>query len=419
MQQETLAIHAGYEKDSHMTMAVPIYQNTAFEFPSTEVAAKRFALEELGNIYTRLANPTSDIFEARFAAVEGGAAALATASGMSAIFFAIANVCEAGDNFIASDKLYGGTSTLFTHTLKRFGIELRTFKNDDPSTIEPLIDARTKAIVFESISNPSIDMTDVEAITTIAKREGILSICDNTVATPILFKPFKHGVDVSIYSTSKYIIGQGTALGGISVEREGLNELLKGNPRYAHFNEPDMSYHGLIYTQTPFPAFSLRMRIGLMRDIGATPAPISSWLTIQGLETLPIRMKAHSDNALRIAEFLNNHPKVKSVKYPGLENDSNYALAQKYLTGGASGLLAFEVEDYDTAKQMMDKTTIFSNVVNIGDTKSIITHSASTTHQQLTADEKRACGITDGLIRLSIGIENADDLIADLEQALE
>lgn len=419
MQPNTLAIHAGYEKDSQLTMAVPLYQTTAFEFKSTEHGANLFALKELGNIYTRLSNPTTDILEKRFAEVEGGAAALATASGMSAIFYAIANATNVGDNILASDKLYGGTYNQFVHTLKRFGVEVRFFDTFDVSTAEDLIDENTKAIFFESITNPSIDIPDIEKIVKIAKKHEILSMVDNTVATPYLFRPFDWGIDISVHSTSKYVTGQGLAMGGIIVERAGLNEFLKDNKKYPHFNEPDMSYHGLVYTSLEFPAFCLRARIGIMRDLGATPAPFNSWLLIQGLETLKLRIKQHCENTLKIAKYLQAHPKVKEVKYPFLEGDKNYDNAKKYLIDGASGLLSFEVGSFDVAKNAIDKLKIFSLVTNIGDTKSIVTHSASTTHQQLSVEDMKACGVTPGLIRLSVGIEDVDDLINDLENALK
>ncbi|QKF81742.1 O-acetylhomoserine aminocarboxypropyltransferase/cysteine synthase family protein [Halarcobacter ebronensis] len=419
MQPNTLAIHAGYEKDEQLTMSVPLYQTTAFEFKSTEHGANLFALKELGNIYTRLSNPTTDVFERRFAEVEGGAAALATASGMAAIFYAIANCTKVGDNIVATDKLYGGTYNQFVHTLKRFGVEVRFFDTFNVQEAEKLIDENTKAIFFESISNPSIDIPDIETIVNIAKKHNVLSIVDNTVATPYLFRPFEWGIDISVHSTSKYVTGQGLAMGGIIVERKGLNEFLKGNDRYSHFNEPDMSYHGLVYTDLEFPAFCLRARLGLMRDLGSVPAPFNSWLMIQGLETLKVRIKEHCENTMKIAKFLKAHPKVKVVKYPLLEGDNNYANAVKYLKGGASGLLSFDVGSFDIAKSAIDRLKIFSLVTNIGDTKSIVTHSASTTHQQLSDEDLLACGVTPGLIRLSVGIEDVDDLINDLDNALK
>ena len=419
MHEQTLAIHAGYDKDAMGTMAVPIYQTTAYEFRDTEHAADLFALKELGNIYTRLMNPTSDVFEKRFAALEGGAAAIATASGMAAIFYAIANVAEAGDNIIVAKQVYGGTTTLTGHTIKRFGIETRYFDVNHPAEIDALVDEKTKLILFESITNPSIDVADIEAIVAIAKKHGIMTCVDNTVATPILCKPFAHGVDVVVHSTSKYTTGQGLALGGILVEREGLVGLIKGNPRYEHFNTPDASYHGLVYSDLPLPLFTLRVRLALMRDLGATPAPFNSWLNIQGLETLPLRMKQHSSSALAIAEFLEAHPKVQKVNYPGLRSDAHFETASRYLKGGFSGLLSFEVADKETAQKIADSTEIFAVVVNIGDSKSIITHPASTTHQQLSAQELIDAGVPGGLVRLSVGLEDTQDLIEDLKKALK
>ena len=419
MNPETLALHAGYEKDTQGTMAVPIYQSTAYEFGSAERAADLFALREFGNIYSRLSNPTTDVLEKRFAEVEGGAAALATGSGMAAIFYAVANLAAAGENILVSSRLYGGTLTLVTHTLKRFGIEARVFDAKNPQAMEGLIDQNTRAILFESISNPSIDLPDIEGIVNIGSSYKIVTVCDNTVATPFLFRPFEWGIDVSVHSLSKYVTGQGLAIGGILVERAGLNDLLRGNERYAHFNEPDESYHGLIYADLPLPAFCVRARLSLARDIGAVPQPFASWLFIQGLETLSLRITRHSENALKVAQFLKNHPKVKSVKYPGLEGDENHDRAKRYLRGGFGGLLSVDMGDFDVAKKMMNNTRIFSRVANIGDSKSIITHSASTTHQQLSKAELKACGVGEGLVRLSIGLEAPEDLIADLEAAMK
>ena len=418
MHEQTLAIHAGYDKDSQRTMAVPIYQTTAYEFRDTEHAADLFALKELGNIYTRLMNPTTDVFEKRFAALEHGAASIATASGMAAIFYAIANVAEAGDNIIVAKQVYGGTTTLTGHTIKRFGIETRYFDVNKPSEIESLIDEKTKIILFESITNPSIDVADFDAIVKIAKKHNIMTCVDNTVATPIFCKPIDLGCDIVVHSASKYTTGQGLALGGIVVERENLVEMIKGNPRYNHFNEPDASYHGLIYSDLPLPLFSLRIRLALLRDLGATPSPFNSWLYIQGLETLPLRMRQHSTSALTVAKYLEAHPKVNKVNYPGLESNDNYTLAQKYFPKGQSGLLSFEVDSKEQAQAIADKTEIFKVVVNIGDSKSIITHPASTTHQQLSETELIEAGIPAGLIRLSVGLEDSEDLIADLEKAL-
>jgi O-acetylhomoserine (thiol)-lyase len=420
MQLQTNALHAGYVKDTQGTMAVPIYQTTAYEFRDAEHAANLFALKELGNIYTRLNNPTTDVFEKRFCELESGEAAIATSSGMSAIFYAIANCAEAGDNIVCASQLYGGTLTQTAHTLKRFGIEARFFDVHSPSAIEALIDAKTKVIFFETLTNPSIDVADIAAITAIANKHGIITVVDNTVATPVICRPFEHGVDVVVHSASKYTTGQGLAIGGILVERKGLLEKIKGNARYMHFNEPDMSYHGLVYVDVPLPVFTLRVRLSLLRDLGAVVSPFNSWLFIQGIETLALRMREHSKNALLLAEFLESHPKVLKVNYPGLKSNKNYHEAQKYFDDGmSSGLLSFEVESLELAKKIVDKTQLYSLVVNIGDSKSIITHPASTTHQQLNEEELQACGVPSGLIRISAGLEDSRDLIADIKQALE
>ena len=419
MEKETLAIHSGYDKDSQGTMAVPTYQTTAYQFRDIEHAGDLFALKELGNIYTRLNNPTTDVFEKRLASLEGGAGALATASGMSAITYSLMNVAEAGDNIIASSKLYGGSTTLLTHTLKRFGIEAKFFNIENPSEIENLIDENTKGIFFESLSNPSIDIADIEKIAEIANRHGVITIVDNTVPTPILCNPIESGVDVVVHSASKYIGGQGLAIGGAIIERENLVEKIKGNVRYPQFNEPDESYHGLIYVDVPLPIFTLRTRLLFLRDMGAALAPFNSWLFIQGLETLPLRMKQHSNSAFQVAEYLENHPKIKKVNYPKLDSSKNRLLADRYLENGASGLLSFELENLEDATKVVNGVKIFSLVVNIGDSKSIITHPASTTHMQLSDKEMAQAGISKGLVRLSIGLENPEDLISDLSQALE
>ncbi|MFA9373205.1 MAG: O-acetylhomoserine aminocarboxypropyltransferase/cysteine synthase family protein [Poseidonibacter sp.] len=421
MQNETIAVHGGYnKKEGYGSMAVPIAQTTAYAFRDSEHAANLFALKELGPIYTRLTNPTTDVLEQRFAQLEGGAAAICVASGQSAIFYAVANVAQAGDNVLISDKLYGGAVTLLTHTMKRFGITAKVFRSEDASDLEEQIDDKTKAIFFESLSNPQIAIADVEKIVEIAKRNGVLTICDNTVATAALFNPIKWGVDVVVHSTSKYVNGQGTTIGGIIVERDGLADFFKENSaKYTEFTEPDTSYHGLVYTDVPLPNFCLRIRLSLLRDIGAAQSPHNSWLLIQTLETLALRVDRHSDNALEIAKFLEAHPKVKAVNYPGLESDKYYAKAQKYFKGGkASGLISFDVETYEEAKKVIDSAKLFSVVVNIGDSKSLITHPASTTHSQMSPEELAASGINPVTVRLSIGLENTADLKADLEQAL-
>lgn len=420
MKKETIALHHGYDKGDFGTMAVPLYQTTAYDFGSAEKAANLFALKELGPIYTRLNNPTTEVLEARFAAMEGGAAAIATSSGQAAIFDAIANLAEAGDNIIVAEKIYGGATTLLTHTIKRFGITAKIFDSDSADDLEGLIDDKTKAIFFESLSNPQIAIPNIEKIVEVAVKHNVVTVCDNTVATPVLFNPLQHGVDVVVHSASKYTTGQGLAIGGLVVEREGLNDKLIGNARYPHFNEPDESYHGLVYADLPFPLFTLRIRLSLIRDLGTTIAPFNAWLLIQGLETLPVRIKQHSENALKVAKFLESHPKVKSVSYPGLENDPKHERAQKYFKNGqSSGLISFIAESYDEAVKVLDKTELFSVVVNIGDSKSIITHPASTTHMQVPPEALEKSGISPALVRLSIGLEDADDLIADLKEALE
>jgi len=392
--------------------------STAYEFENTNKASDLFELKEDGYIYTRLNNPTTDIFEKRFAILENGISALATASGMSAIFYSIVNSAEAGDNIIHASKLYGGSITLFSQTLKRFGIESRNFDIDQPTQIENLIDDKTKVIFFESITNPSVDVPNFDAIVKIANKHGILTVVDNTVATPCLCNPIDFGIDIIVHSTSKYTTGQGLAIGGIIVEAPHTIEKLKNNPRYEHFNIPDESYHGLIYTKKTNTPFNLRARLSLLRDLGAVGSPFNSWLYIQGLETLHLRMKQHSKSALEIARFLNNHPNVKKVNYPLLENDKNYTNATKYLKNGASGLLSFEVETKAQASKIANELQLFSLVVNIGDSKSIVTHPASTTHQQLSNEELQKAGVPQGLIRLSIGLEDTNDLIDDLKKVL-
>ncbi len=418
MDIKTKALHEGYEKDAQRTMAVPIYQSTAYEFKSTEHAANLFELKELGNIYSRLTNPTTEVFEKRFASMEEGVAAIATSSGMSAIFAVIANLAEAGDNIICSNRVYGGTTTLTSHTIKRFGIEARYFDIDKPEELEELIDDKTKVILFESIANPSVDVPDFDAIVQIADKHGVVTAVDNTVATPVLCRPIALGCDLTMHSASKYTTGQGLAIGGIIAEGESFRQKITGNGRYYHFNEPDESYHGLVYTDVPLPPFCLRARLALLRDFGITLSPFNSWLFIQGLETLPLRMKAHSQNALEVAKFLEAHPKVQKVNFPGLEGDKNYANAQKYLKEGCSSVMSFEVADFETAERVTNGVEIFSIVANIGDSKSIITHPASTTHQQLSTEEMERAGINRGLVRLSIGLEDPGDLIEDLKTAL-
>lgn len=383
-------------------------------------AAARFNLQELGNIYSRIGNPTSDVLGQRLANVEGGAFGIPVSSGMAACFYALANLASSGDNVAYSNKIYGGTQTLISHTLKNFGIEAREFDIDDLDSLEKVIDQNTKAIFFESLSNPQIAIADIEKITQIAKKHKIATICDNTVATPFLLQPFKHGVDIIVHSLSKYVSGQGSALGGALIERKDLNDLLKNNDRYKTFNTPDPSYHGLNLNTLDLPIFSIRIIITWLRDLGASLAPQNAWLLLQGLETLAVRIEKHSQNAEKVANFLNSHPDIKGVNYPTLASNAYHNLFKKYFDKNfASGLLSFEARDYEHARRICDKTQLFLLAANLGDSKSLIIHPASTTHSQLSEEELQKAGIKKTTVRLSIGLENSDDLIADLKQAIE
>ncbi|EAI3567957.1 O-acetylhomoserine aminocarboxypropyltransferase/cysteine synthase [Campylobacter jejuni] len=418
--KETLALHGAYNFDTQRSISVPIYQNTAYNFENLDQAAARFNLQELGNIYSRIGNPTSDVLGQRLANVEDGAFGIPVSSGMAACFYALANLASSGDNVAYSNKIYGGTQTLISHTLKNFGIEAREFDIDDLDSLEKVIDQNTKAIFFESLSNPQIAIADIEKITQIAKKHKIATICDNTVATPFLLQPFKHGVDIIVHSLSKYVSGQGSALGGALIERKDLNDLLKNNDRYKTFNTPDPSYHGLNLNTLDLPIFSIRIIITWLRDLGASLAPQNAWLLLQGLETLAVRIEKHSQNAEKVANFLNSHPDIKGVNYPTLASNAYHNLFKKYFDKNfASGLLSFEAKDYEHARRICDKTQLFLLAANLGDSKSLIIHPASTTHSQLSEEELQKAGITKATIRLSIGLENSDDLIADLKQAIE
>ncbi|EAH6435228.1 TPA: aminotransferase class I/II-fold pyridoxal phosphate-dependent enzyme [Campylobacter coli] len=418
--KETLALHGAYNFDTQRSISVPIYQNTAYNFENLDQAAARFNLQELGNIYSRIGNPTSDVLGQRLANVEGGAFGIPVSSGMAACFYALVNLASSGDNVAYSNKIYGGTQTLISHTLKNFGIEAREFDIDDLDSLEKVIDQNTKAIFFESLSNPQIAIADIEKITQIAKKHKIATICDNTVATPFLLQPFKHGVDIIVHSLSKYVSGQGSALGGALIERKDLNDLLKNNDRYKTFNTPDPSYHGLNLNTLDLPIFSIRIIITWLRDIGASLAPQNAWLLLQGLETLAVRIEKHSQNAEKVANFLNSHPDIKGVNYPTLASNAYHNLFKKYFDKNfASGLLSFEARDYEHARRICDKTQLFLLAANLGDSKSLIIHPASTTHSQLSEEELQKAGIKKTTVRLSIGLENSDDLIADLKQAIE
>ncbi len=420
MNDKTIAVQYGYEKGEDGSMSVPIFQTTAYEFRDSEHAANLFELKEMGNIYTRLMNPTTDVFEKRVCALEQGIGAVATASGTAAIFYTFANVAESGDNILIAKQAYGGTLTLGAHTIKRFGIEARFFDIYNLDELESQIDSKTKVIFFETIPNPAIEVADIEKIVDIANKHNILLCVDNTVATPILCKPLSLGADLVVHSVSKYINGQGSAIGGVIVESKSAKAKITDNPRYKHFNEPDLSYHGLVYTTLDMPIFTLRARLALLRDFGGAPSPFNSWLNIQGMETLALRVEQHSKSALEIAKFLEEHPKVKSVNYPSLKSSKSFENAQKYLKDGkANGLFSFIVESKEAAQKVAENTKIFSLVVNIGDSKSIITHPASTTHQQLSKEELVSAGVDEGLIRLSVGLEDSEDLINDLKSALD
>ncbi|EAK3642732.1 O-acetylhomoserine aminocarboxypropyltransferase/cysteine synthase [Campylobacter coli] len=420
LNKETLALHGAYNFDTQRSISVPIYQNTAYNFENLDQAAARFNLQELGNIYSRIGNPTSDVLGQRLANVEGGAFGIPVSSGMAACFYALVNLASSGDNVAYSNKIYGGTQTLISHTLKNFGIEAREFDIDDLDSLEKVIDQNTKAIFFESLSNPQIAIADIEKISQIAKKHKIATICDNTVATPFLLQPFKHGVDIIVHSLSKYVSGQGSALGGALIERKDLNDLLKNNDRYKAFNTPDPSYHGLNLNTLDLPIFSIRIIITWLRDLGASLAPQNAWLLLQGLETLAVRIEKHSQNAEKVANFLNSHPDIKGVNYPTLASNTYHNLFKKYFDKNfASGLLSFEARDYEHARRICDKTQLFLLAANLGDSKSLIIHPASTTHSQLSEEELQKAGIKKTTVRLSIGLENSDDLIADLKQAIE
>ena len=416
MKDATIALHLGYEKDKEKSMQVPIYMTTAYEYENTDHAARLFDLEEEGNIYTRIGNPTTRVFEKRIAALERGIDALATASGMAAVFYAISNLVKNGDNIIISDKLYGGSITLSTQTLKQFGIVAKYFDVKKPESLENLIDENTKLILFESIANPALTVPNFEEITQIAKKHNVITICDNTLATPYSVKPIELGVDIVVHSASKYIVGNGSAIAGCVIEAPFAKEKLK-TKRYSQFNEKDESYHGLIYNEKFDNPFIARARLALLRDYGAVISPFNSWLLILGLETLHLRIKAHSESALKIVEFLSNHPKIKKINYPFLKSDENYELAKKYLKY-AGGIVSFELGSYDEAKEFVSRLKIFSLVTNISDSKSLVTHPASTTHQQLSKEELINAGVPEGLVRLSIGLEDVDDLTKDLKNAL-
>lgn len=423
---ETLQVHAGQEADkSTNSRAVPIYQTTSFVFDDAQHGADLFALRKFGNIYTRLMNPTTDVFEKRIAALEGGVTALATSSGQSAQFIALNNFLEAGDNFVSTSHLYGGTYNQFKVQFKRLGVEARFAATDEPSAFESLIDNNTKAIYLETIGNPDLNIPDFDAIAEVAKKYDIPLIVDNTFgAGGYLFRPIEHGAAVVVESATKWIGGHGTSLGGVIVDSGKFNW---GNGKFRSFTEPSDGYHGLVFwdvfgTDGPFGniAFNIRARVEGLRDWGNAISPFNSFLLIQGLETLSLRVERHVSNALALAEWLEKHPAVEYVNYPGLKSSKYHVLANKYLKQGFGGVLTFKLKgDPDKANQLINKLQLLSHLANVGDAKSLIIHPAATTHEQLSPEDKVAAGVVEGMLRVSVGIENINDIIADFVQAIE
>ena len=420
MKDETLAIHAGYQSDpTTKSVAVPIYQTVAYEFDDAQHGADLFNLAVPGNIYTRIMNPTADVLEQRIAALEGGIAGLAVSAGSAAINYAILTIAEAGRNVVSVPLLYGGTYTLFSHMLPKQGIDVRFAKDDHPDSLEALIDENTVAVFAETIGNPAGNITDIEAIATMAHKHGVPVIVDNTVATPSIIKPIEYGVDIVVHSLTKYMGGHGNSLGGIIVD-SGNFPWADHADRFPMLSNPEPSYHGVVYTEAFGPAaFIGRARTVPLRNTGSAISPFNAFLILQGIETLPLRMERHTDNALAVARYLQNHEQVEWVAYGGLEDSPYYELAQKYTDGKPSALLSFGVKGgFDAGVKFYDALKIFKRLVNIGDAKSLAAHPASTTHRQLTEAELDSAGVTPDMIRLCVGIENIDDLLEDLGQAL-
>jgi len=422
---ETLSVHAGYSPDpTTKAVAVPIYQTAAYAFDSAQHGADLFDLKVPGNIYTRIMNPTTDVLEKRVAALEGGIGALAVASGQAAVTYAIQTIAEAGDNIVSSTALYGGTYNLFAHTLPQYGITARFADHRDPASFEALIDERTKAVFVESLGNPQGNVTDIARVAEIAHRHGVPLIVDNTVATPYLLRPFEHGADIVVHSLTKYLGGHGTSIGGAIVD-SGKFPWAQHKERFKRLNEPDVSYHGVVYTEAlGAAAYIGRARVVPLRNMGAALSPFNAFLILQGIETLALRMDRINDNTLKVAQFLEKHPKVGWVNYAGLPGNVDYALAQKYLGGKPSGLLTFGVKassgsGREAGARFLDALQLFTRLVNIGDAKSLATHPASTTHRQLSPEELKKSGVGEDTVRLCVGIEHADDLLADLAQALD
>jgi O-acetylhomoserine (thiol)-lyase len=417
---ETLALHAGQETADSATgaRAVPIYQTSSFVFDSPEHAANLFGLKQSGNIYSRIMNPTQDAFERRVAALEGGVGALATASGQAAETLAILNIANAGDEIVSSASLYGGTYNLFHYTLPKLGITVRFVDGRNPDNFRSAIHDRTKAIFAETLGNPRLDTLDISAVAAIAHEHGLPLIIDNTVPTPYLVQPLKHSADIVVHSATKFIGGHGTSIGGVIVDGGKFDWAASG--RFPGLTEPDPSYHGLRYVEALGQlAYIVKARVQLLRDLGPATSAFNSWLFLQGLETLPLRMERHSQNAQRVAEFLVNHPSVNWVSYPGLKDHPEHELAKKYFTHGYGAILGFGIKGgLEAGKQLIRHIELFSHLANVGDAKSLIIHPASTTHSQLTPDEQFETGVTPDFIRLSVGLETVEDLIDDLDQAL-
>jgi O-acetylhomoserine (thiol)-lyase len=415
---ETLALHGGQEVDAATnSRAVPIYQTTSYLFNDADHAANLFNLSESGNIYTRIMNPTTDVFEKRVAQLEGGVGALALASGQSAEFLALLNILGAGDELISATSLYGGTYNLFYHTMPKMGIKVHFVDPTDPENFRRAINEKTRAIYAETVGNPKLDTLDIEAVANIAHEAGIPLVIDNTLPSPYLIRPLEHGADIVIHSATKFIGGHGTSIGGVIVDGGKFDWT---NGKFPGFTEPDASYHGLKYAEALGPlAYIIKARVQLLRDLGPALSPFNSFLFLQGLETLPLRMQRHSENALRVANFLMDHPNVRWVSYPGLPNHPSHDVAAKYHRGGFGAIVGFGVNGgFEAGRRLINSVKLFSLLANVGDAKSLIIHPASTTHSQLTPEERALTGVTDDFIRLSVGLESIEDILADLDQAL-
>ncbi|PKO93490.1 MAG: O-acetylhomoserine aminocarboxypropyltransferase [Betaproteobacteria bacterium HGW-Betaproteobacteria-1] len=420
MKLDTIAVHGGYSPDpTTKAVAVPIYQTTSYAFDDTQHGADLFDLKVQGNIYTRIMNPTTDVLEKRVAELEGGIAALGLASGMAAITYAVMTIAEAGDNIVSASTLYGGTYNLFAHTLPQYGIDVRFADYRDPQAFEKLIDDKTKAIFCESVGNPLGNITDFEKLAEVAHRHGVPLIVDNTVPSPYLCRPFEHGADIVVHALTKYLGGHGNSIGGAIVD-SGKFPWAEHKARFRRLNEPDVSYHGVVYTEALGPAAYIgRARVVPLRNTGAAISPFNSFLILQGIETLALRMERICDNALRVAQFLKGHAKVNWVNYAGLDDHPDKKLVDKYMGGKASGILTFGVKgDSAGGARFQDALQLVTRLVNIGDAKSLACHPASTTHRQLSPDELKKAGVSEDMVRLSIGIEHIDDILEDLDQAL-